>query len=386
MLKNKSLLILGFIILVIGMVVYHYLGNGIPIVYDLFFKKDIQLGHQDAGTKMRTINILLMGRGGEHHDGPDLTDTIILANINPERNTVSMVSIPRDLWVPSLSAKINEAYADGQDKGSQGIAMSKATVEQVTGQPIDYVVVLDFSGFVKLVDYLGGIDVNVQRTFDDYAYPIEGKEDDLCGLTPEQAQTDATQSAMPDASDIFTCRYKHVHFDKGKEHMDGETALEFVRSRHALGVEGTDFARGRRQQEVLGSVRQKALSLGILLNPGKIVGIYNILKANINTTIQSNEYGDFIKLAQKMEHPVMKSYVIGDQDASDPDNEYGLLVNPPVSSEYKYEWVLAPRVGNGNYSEIKKYISCVFGGNVCHIMNNGIEVNPTLTPSVSPLP
>lgn len=384
MLKKKILLIIGILILLVGFILLPILRSALPVLFGVVVNKNqIQL---KTTSQDNSINILLLGHGGGTHEGPNLTDTMMLVHVDSKKDTVTMVSIPRDLWIPDMKAKINQAYADGQDKGNKGMLTSEAVVEQVTGQSIDYVIALDFSGFVKLVDYLGGIDVNVQRTFDDYAYPIEGKEDDLCGLTPDAIASLSAQVASGSATelDAFPCRYEHVHFDKGKTHMDGQTALEFVRSRHSLGIEGTDFARAKRQQEVITAVRQKALSLGIILNPLKVVGIYTILKDNINTDIQPDEYDDFIKLAQKMQHPKISSYVIGD---SDTDN-YGLLVNPPPSDDNDYQWVLSPRQGDNDFSEIKQYVSCVFKGNVCEITDTGILVNPTPspTPTQGPLP
>lgn len=314
----------------------------------------------------KDFNVLLMGIGGGNHDGPNLTDTIILANVRPSKNRVNLISIPRDLWVPDLQAKINEAYSDGQDHG-KGIMMARATLEKVTGAQIDYVIVLDFDGFSKLVDELGGINVNVVRTFDDYAYPIAGKEDDLCGHTPEEVPLIATSEAELDA---FPCRYEHLHFNKGEQHMNGTTALKFVRSRHALGVEGTDFARSARQELAIKAIRQKALSLNILFNPVKVLGIYNILKGNINTDVPVSNYGDFIKIAKRMKDVTIKSYVIGQPDSD--AGTYGLLTNPVPSAANNFAWVLAPRVGNGDFSEIHSYVQCVTSIGDCTVTAEGV--------------
>lgn len=340
-----------------------------------FFNQKIQLKRETSGN----INILLLGRGGGTHDGPDLTDTMILLMINPTKNTADLISIPRDLWIPDLHAKINSAYATGQEK-NQGILLTKAVVEKVTGQNIDYAVVIDFSGFVKLVDYIGGIDVDVARTLDDYAYPIDGKEKDTCGHTEEEMVDLSAQIATGSASesDLFTCRYKHLHVDQGRQHMNGELALEFSRSRHALGPEGTDFARSRRQQEVISAIKTKVLSLGIILNPVKVFGIFNILKSNIDTDIKIGEFDDFINLARKMQKATIESFVIdyGDSYQKRP----GLLINPPPSVDKQFQFILTPRLGDSNFSEIHDYIACVSKGLICTITETGL-ITSTPTPA-----
>lgn len=339
-------------------------------LFSITFDKGIHLAQEKS-----TFNILLLGIGGASHDGPNLTDTIIVASINQSKNQIHLTSIPRDLWLPSLKGKINRAYSDGQDKGNRGIELSKAVAGQVTGLPIDYVIVLDFQGFIKLIDYLGGVDVNVLHTLDDFNYPIDGKENDSCGKNDDDIKAfSATDSAEIDFWTFFNCRYKYVHVDKGATHMNGATALEFVRSRHATGNEGSDFARSQRQQLVIHAIREKIFSLGIILNPIKIIGIVNILKENINTDIKTDEYDDFVKLARKMEKAQILNAVL---DAGDSENQiYGLLAHPPISEKQSLEWVLIPRKGDSNFSEIHSYLKCLLDGGTCTIGKDGI-ISPT---------
>ncbi len=370
--KLSLILIIGIVIFLVG---FKYIKAGIPFLYELFVKKDIQLKQE----KQESINILLLGIGGGNHDGPELTDTIILANINPEKNKVEMFSIPRDLWMPDLQDRINSAYAFGQAKDKKGQVLAKAVVEKVTGQPIDYVFVIDFAGFVKGVDHLGGIQVDVKRGFDDYAYPISGKENDLCGYTQEEVDELVATAEAELGVDIFPCRYKHISFKEGLQEMDGQTALEFVRSRHSLGDEGSDFSRSMRQQEVIAALRKKIFSLGIVLNPVKVVGLVNIVQENISTDIKKEEYDDFIKLAKKMEKAKIESHIIN--VSNEAREEYGLLENPLMSKEYNYKWVLIPRKGNGDFTEIHQFITCVLSGKVCEITEDGVKTSsPTITP------
>lgn len=335
--------------------------------------QNIQLRREKGGN----INVLILGRGGGTHDGPDLTDTMILAMINPSRNTADMVSVPRDLWVPQIKGKINLAYAQGQKDG-KGILLSKAVVEKVLGQNIDYVVVIDFSGFVKLIDYLGGVDVKVAHTLDDYNYPIEGKETDTCGHPIQEIQDFiATGPAEMEQWKYFDCRYKHLHVDAGMQHMNGELALEFSRSRHGIGSEGTDFARSRRQQEVISAVKDKVLSLGIIINPVKVIGIFNILKDNIDTDVSTAEIDDFINLARKMQKAKISSNVI--DFGNEADGRPGLLIEAvPVASK-GFAYNLEPRIGDGNFTEINQYVACIAAGNTCTVGEKGI-ISATPTP------
>ena len=108
----------------------------------------------------------------------------------------------------------------------------------VLGIPIHYNVTINFEVFKQIVDTLGGIDVEIENTFTDSEYPIEGKEDDP----------------------VIANRYETVTFTKGLEKMNGERALKYVRSRHGDGAEGTDFARSKRQQKVILAIKDKLMS------------------------------------------------------------------------------------------------------------------------------
>ncbi len=362
--RVKLLLILAGII-VAGWLLLEF-GKYIPAFWQLFFQREIALKQSDD----QRVNILLLGIGGGSHDGPLLTDTIILASIDPKTKKVSLISVPRDFWVPELNAKINTAYAKGEAKRQGGgLLLSKAVVSKILGQDIDYGVRIDFNGFVKAVDMVGGLDLTVDKTFDDDEYPISGKEQDDCGFTDEEFEKRATDSSQLDA---FPCRYEHLHFDAGPQHMDGQRALKFVRSRHGDNGEGSDFARSKRQEKVISAFRDKVFSLQTFLNPVRLIGLYETFKGMVDTDIQPSETDDFLRLSQKMKEAKIKSVVI---DAGDSKRE-GLLANPTPSSEFGYQWIIAPRGGIGNYEEIHAYVDCELKIGKC-------TITPTVDPSVS---
>lgn len=355
--KNKIILVA---VVVLGLVILGKYLIGVaklsPVLFQLLFNKEIQLKKSD-----HNINLLLLGIGGGKHEGPNLTDTIIFASIDQSKNKTVLFSIPRDLWIPDINAKINTAYAVGEDKKKGGgLILTKAVVSKIVNQPIDYVVRIDFDGFIKAVDMVGGLDIEVEKTLDDYEYPIEGKENDACGHTEEDVQKLATAAAQLEA---FPCRYTHFHVDKGLQHMDGETSLRFVRSRHGLGEEGTDFARSARQAKVISSFKSRLLSAQTLLNPMKMISLYETMSANIDTDIEQSEFDDFVRLFQKMKGVKIQSAVLdmGDEDKG----RFGLLANPQTAIEYDNQWVLIPRLGNGNFAEIQKYVECEIKTGAC---------------------
>jgi anionic cell wall polymer biosynthesis LytR-Cps2A-Psr (LCP) family protein len=139
--------------------------------------------------------------------------------------------------------------------------------------------------------------------------------------------------------------------------MNGITSLEFVRSRHASdAIEASDFARSKRQEKVIAAFKGRVLSAQTLINPGKLISLYTTLQGSIDTDIQQNDFDDFIRLAEKMKNAKIQSAVIDTGD--DLVQRAGLLIVPPIISDYDYAWTLIPRIGNGNFSEIQKYISC----------------------------
>ncbi|CAN5198795.1 hypothetical protein BH11PAT1_BH11PAT1_7060 [soil metagenome] len=353
---QKTLLVIGFLLLIFfGRFIIDAIRYS-PVLIGLLINRQIDL--KKAGNTR--VNILLLGIGGGKHDGPNLTDTIIFASLDTASASgrATLVSLPRDLWVPDLKAKINTAYAFGEDKQTGGgLILAKATVGKILNQQIDYGIRIDFAGFVKAVDMIGGLDLRVERTFDDYEYPISGKEADDCGFKDEEFQKRATDAAQLDA---FPCRYEHLHFAAGNQHMDGETALRFVRSRHAEGQEGSDFARSQRQEKVIAAFKDKVFSVGTLLNPIKLNSLYDVFKGSIDTDIKQNEYDDFIRLAEKMRQGTITTGIIdtGDEGAG----RNGFLMNPPIDQgdqDYGLQWVLIPTAGNGNFSKIQSYIACV---------------------------
>jgi len=308
------------------------------------FGKDVALFYDFVFTptsKIKLINgrsnVLILGKGGVGHDAPDLTDTMIMASFNIKKHEITLITLPRDIWIDDLKAKLNSVYYWGSQKEPNGgLVLTKSVVEEITGQPVQYAMVVDFTGFKKIVDDLGGVDVNVKAGFTDNQDPIAGRENDDCGGDPD-----------------LKCRYETVTFKAGMQHMDGDTALKFVRSRHASGNEGTDFARSARAEELLVAIKDKILSKELILHPLRIVKLIAIANSYIETDLKpDNEAILARKLIQSRNS--ISSHVLADN----------YLTNPPQDPKYDNLYVLVPK--SGNWDEVHAWVNCLLVGGVCN--------------------
>lgn len=266
-------------------------------------------------------NIALLGIGGTGHEGGELTDSILVASINHTTRTTTLISVPRDVWLTSQRAKINALYYYGEkSQEGTGLQKTKSGLEEILGLPLHYSLLIDFSGFIKAIDAVGGIEVDVARTFDDYKYPIPGKE-----------------NAEPESE-----RYEHLHFEAGKQKMDGVTALKFVRSRHALGDEGTDFARSARQQKVIRAFLASLISTKTVFNTDRITSLRTTLRDSVQTDIPDVAVSAFTKLALSLDFDRTTSLTIESE-----------LYNPKNLAPYGGAWVLLPK---DSWEQIHTYV------------------------------
>ncbi len=305
------------------------------------------------------FSILLLGYGGNGHAGGLLTDTMIVAHIQPEKESITLITLPRDLWVHFPSSqngetgwKINAAYQIGSDDASYphkptqftgesgGGALAKYAVQKVVGFPIDSFVAVSFLGFTETVDVLGGLDVQVEKTFDDFWYPIEGEEENTCGRSTEDIATLSATLSGYLLEQQFPCRYETLHFDRGLVSMDGETALKYARSRHSS-QDGSDFARSQRQKQVLLAARKKALSLNLI---SKFFPLVNSLGQNIRTDLSLEDLQNFVAKKDTYSQYTIKSISLTDKN---------VLVHGRSSNG---QYILNPRGGEENWSEIHAWI------------------------------
>lgn len=231
---------------------------------------------EDKNKEGKSFNVLGVGKSG------NLTDSIVVASINGDKQKVTLISIPRDLDVNGL--KINHVHY------YYGIEKLKKTVEDVTGLKIDKYGLLNFDGFRALIDAVDGIDMEVNQEIKDYTY--------------------------------------NYFIKPGLHHFTGQQALRFSRSRYST----SDFDRAKRQQEVLEAFMEKIKKIDLLNNPEKAFTIYNALKNNFETDISIWEALEF--------YDKYKDYKIDDEHVLSTAN----LLYSELNESQAY--VLRPRSGN----------------------------------------
>lgn len=276
------------------------------------------------------INVLLLGRGGEGHDGADLTDTIVLVSIDPIAKEAGLVSIPRDLYVKvpgEGSMKINSVFSTGKssvlnknrnpndqikkDAENAGFNLLEDTVEETLGIPVHYHAMVDFTGFKQAIDTVGGIDLNV---------PTSVYEPMLIDGRP------------------YTLNVK-----AGMKHFDGHEALAYARSRHTS-ARG-DFDRSERQRLIIAATKDKVFSLGTFSNPAKISQLLDNFGSHVQTNFSIQDLNRLYEITKQIDSSKIVSIGL-----ADPPNDFVTTDNIGGLS------VVVPKAGVGNYKDIQHYI------------------------------
>ena len=240
-------------------------------------------GSQVLNNGQETVNFLLIG-SDRRPGGSFRTDTLVVAVLRPNEGQVSLISIPRDLWVsiPGWeNQRINTAYQHGISVGypGGGPGLLKDTILYNLGVRIDHTALVEFDGFRQIVDTLGGVDVPVACPYTDWRL-IDPSYD------PENENNWALYTTGP-----------------GLIHMDGDLALWYARSRQ----KSNDFDRGRRQQEVLRALFTQGLQAGTLK---RIPELYNDLKSTVETDLNLVDLLQLALYAPKMTNADIRSYYI----------------------------------------------------------------------------
>jgi len=225
--------------------------------------------------------ILLLGLGDDSHDGKDLTDTIIVASIDPSQTkSAVLLSLPRDLYFLKTEkmgkGRLNSLYRDYKILlRRQGMQEQEASLEAmkelstVIGDhlslPIHHVIKVNFTGFKQAVDAIGGIDVTVPEPINDTEYPDENYG------------------------------YEPFSIAAGPAHLDGETALKYARSRHS----SSDFGRSARQQQIIVAIGEKVTKEGLYKNPATVTDMMKIFSDHVQMTMTTRELIGLADLAEK---------------------------------------------------------------------------------------
>lgn len=275
------------------------------------------------------INVLLIGKGGQNHPGGELTDTLLLASVDPIHKEMALVSIPRDLYVKipgNGSERINAAYNYGKEQSDnrnadsrqrEGIKLLDDTVSAALGVPVHYNAMVDFTAFKEIVNTVGGIDIYLDEPIYDPNFDWQYGRNAL---------------KLP----------------KGNVHLNGTQALLLGRSRGAAGGYGvsSDFERNENQRKMLVALKDKILSAGTFGNPVKINQLLNTFGTHVWTDFSSAaELAKLYKIIQTV--PANKTQSLD-------------LVTPPnvliTGSTVAGKSVQLPRAGAGNFKEIQAFV------------------------------
>lgn len=273
------------------------------------------------------VNVLLLGNGGEGHDGADLTDSIMIASIDPVNKETVLLSIPRDLWVKPdglWGMKINAVYSSQKQQylsqhpkdvaGAKKAGEEKleSTIETYMGVPIHYYTMVDFTAFKQAVDAVGGITVDVKEDLVDYNMAWENKGNPVLAKA-------------------------------GVQQMNGTKALQYARSRY--GSARGDFDRADRQRQVMVAIKEKVLSVGTFANPVKVTQLINTFGDRVVTNLTLSEMMRIYEIAKQIDSSKITSTSLANPDKP-------LVVTDNVGGQS----VVRPAAGLNNYDAIRTFV------------------------------
>lgn len=280
-----------------------------------------------------TKNILIAGIGWQWHEGGLLTDSLMLASINSDDGYVTLLSIPRDLFIANpkgygVAGKINTLYGIGKTN-KLGIKLLADKVSEITGQEIDEYIVIDFNWFKKIVDTLGGVEIDVPRDLVDREYPNN------------------------------TWGYQVFSIRAWLQTLDGETALKYARSRHST----SDFDRSERQQLLLKGIKEKAFSLGLMTSPTRIQELFNATISNIDTSLTVGEAWDFAYRLKDIDSSHINIYNLSN-DCIGMECSAGAYLYTPSREYFGGASVLIPENASATklsyYEDIRRFSGFIF--------------------------
>ncbi len=287
----------------------------------------------DGSIAGRAWNILLMGSDddGKYSFPALLTQVMMVVHVDPVNNSASLVSIPRDSWIsiPEIGEmhKIDQAFLLGASQGKRfdnGVRLARLTVEKDYGINIDRYAWVGLSGFAHVIDTLGGVDIDLTHPVVDDNYPADTGR----GTNPKDPYA-----------------LERLSLASGPQHLDGQQALEYVRSRHADLV--GDIGRTQRQQQVLEALKKKLTVTSILSNLSQL---FKDLKGQVYTDLGEQEMIAFANFGRSLPNSAIQHITLGpghsDQNFGSYENVYDPLLRSTQSVIVPNCNVIQPMLNN----------------------------------------
>jgi LCP family protein required for cell wall assembly len=298
----------------VGYILYSFAEN-----YSLPKDEQSKISSNIKTDEGQRTNLLFLGIAGNADHGGDLTDSIMIVSIHNADKTISMLNLPRDLFVKSDvgSRKINEVYAVSKFKHKnkkRGLDSIKKAISDFTGLQIHYATVVKFEIFSKVIDEIGGINIYIPNSIKDPFYP-----DDKYG-------------------------YKTFTIRSGLQKLDGETALKYIRTRKTT----SDYARSQRQQDIFVAIQKRLSSLNILKDPLLLSRFYNLFNRNVVTDLGITEILSIANIVKDLDSNMISSSIIHDNPVSK-----GGFLYTPAKEDYSGQFILLPN----SKTELQQFIN-----------------------------
>ncbi len=278
------------------------------------------------------FNIALIGYGGDNHAGWYLTDSMIIASINPKKGTMAMMSVPRDLYVDKpngATGKINSVFESVFFRNKQDYELSAPSLlgklTEITTIPITYYAFIDFKWFEAFLDTLGGITIDVPEPIYDTTYP------------------------GPNNS------YTTFSIQSGLQTLNWATALKYARSRHTT----SDYSRSLRQQAIIQGIMDKVLSSNTLLSPSKMEDLYKNMTSFVHTNVSMGELLWALPYSSSLKHKTSRQIAACGASRRQTAQPGCLLYTPPMEQfgGASVQLPVGATVSNlSNYTIIHSYV------------------------------
>lgn len=271
-------------------------------------------------------NLLVLGADqvAGRNGGALLTDTILLLQLDLKNNQVKSLALPRDLYHPDYQTKINALYYYGLEQNPDNpLAFPTKAISDLTQLTIDHTLLIEIESLENLVDLVGGVEINVEEGFSDPLFPVKG--------------VDVSLEKDP------AVLYETVVFVEGTELMNGNRALQFMRSRNSGDEQGTDLARGQRQQLVLQALLEQVIDQDFILQePEKIGHLYRFYLDHFADSLSVRELArvaiSWLIINQNNQQVFAAPEFISFSIPVYPENDQGLIFNPPLW-QTQQQWV-----------------------------------------------